>query len=195
MAFVETWFPTTFYIEDNVLSEKENQELKKHILKLYDEVPPGGKNWLGGTRSSLGAYDLETDSKFSKIIEKINFNVEQYADTLGSNEQYKIASGWYNVAKKHEYQEYHIHSNSIFSCVYYVSVPKKSGSISFENPNPGFYKIRDIKKPNSFNYDVAKFDAKEGRLIIFRSYVRHCVTAGMNSDPRISLSFNYVSKA
>jgi len=80
----------------------------------------------------------------------------------------------------------HIHENSVLSGVYYVEVPRGSGSLMFEDPRGGGlppFGGRIVHEP------------KEGELVLFPSWLLHhvgpsCVTS---SDMlRISLSFNIV---
>jgi len=102
----------------------------------------------------------------------------------------RITQSWGNYTLPGQYHHKHTHPNSLVSGVYYVQT------------NPGldriyFYKsgYQHIKFPtdnfNNFNSESWWFDAVQGQLILFPSYLEHMVQS-VNDDKvtRISISFN-----
>ena len=53
---IETWFPTSIAIVENVISKKEHNFLKNKIIKLNKEAI--NLHWHSGVKTSYGKYDL-----------------------------------------------------------------------------------------------------------------------------------------
>ena len=85
---------------------------------------------------------------------------------------------WFNISNPGDSTGWHDHKeNAKISCVYYISVPKKSGNIIF--------------RKNDKNKDEKWFvKPKDGMMILFPSKLEHCVEINKSCDTRISLSFN-----
>jgi uncharacterized protein (TIGR02466 family) len=76
--------------------------------------------------------------------------------------------------------------------VYYISAPEGSGKIVFEDPRePDMLPIKNIPSRNDLSYVKVGYEACEGTLLIFRSYLRHMVSLNLNTTPRISVAFNF----
>jgi uncharacterized protein (TIGR02466 family) len=192
LAKIELWFPVSIYTVDNLLDHTENQNLKEYCLTLQNKVPNGGDDWYGGTYNTHGTLDLTRDLKFKPLLNIIDMHVHEYSKAHNSTAQYKIRGSWLNIAEKNQFQEFHTHNDSIISAVYYISAPQGSGSIVFEDPKePDMYPLKNIKPKNNLSFTRIKYEAVEGKLLIFRSYLRHMVEAGSNEDPRISVAINY----
>ena len=97
-----------------------------------------------------------------------------------------------NIATGSKWQEFHAHNGNVFSAVYYVSVPEGSGRIVFEDPKePDMCPIKTKENRNQLRYSRTGYTPETGTLIIFRSYLRHSVEPGKNTEPRISIAMNY----
>ena len=190
MAHLEYLFPIPVYFEENLLSQKENKLLEDRILKLFSSVSVGG-DWNCNTFNSMGTYDLREDKTFSDINKKITHHVNLFAATYKSDWKYEINCSWFNVASSHQYQEYHNHSDCVFSAVYYVSLPSGSGEIIFKSKEDDMVSLRNIVEFNKFNSTYMSLQPKERTLLIFRSSLHHMVKMGINKKPRISLALNY----
>jgi len=194
MAQFESAFPVLFLYEDDFIDQEKNEEIKNRCLEIYKSVPQSTNDWKGGTYTTHDTYDISQDSTFRFLINKITNYVNQFAEMHDSFVGYSCVSGWANIAKKGDYQEYHSHPGSIFSVVYYVNVPEGSGKILFEDPKaPDMFPPKKIIKGSSvFSHNTISYEPKEKRIIIFRSYLRHLVEQGTNVENRISLAFNFV---
>ena len=85
---------------------------------------------------------------------------------------------WFNISNQGDNTGWHDHKeNAKISCVYYISVPKKSGNIIFRKKNKNKYE-KWIVKP------------QDGMMILFPSKLEHCVEINKSCNTRISLSFN-----
>ena len=189
---IEKFFPTSFYVKSNLLLNEELKKLKEYSLTLKSLNKKGGDNWFSDVYNTHGTYDILKDDNFKKIVENINFYVNEYAKICGSNFLYKPGNGWINIYNKGDYQEFHTHSDSIISAVYMISSPEKSGALVFENPiEPDMLPLKNITVNNEYNYKSVSYNISTNSLIIFRSYVRHMVKKCENIEPRISLALNY----
>ena len=186
-------FPTPLYVVTDVLTEEENDELVNHILSIQDrEVGKGKDLWHSGIGSPKNSFGLDIkDKQFDLILQRAHFHVGQYTKTLDSNVRidHLHKEWWWNIYDNHNYQEYHSHVPHLFSGVYYARVPTGSSDIKLRHP------AWNINIPhanqNKYNSDTCNFKLYDRIMLIFPSTLLHCVPSGENTEPRISLSFNY----
>jgi uncharacterized protein (TIGR02466 family) len=185
------WFPTVLYIKENVFSDAENEQIKNLFFNVIKNYEKGGKNWISDVYNTLGSYNLKNDKNFNFLIEKVNENVNLFAKELQSDYTYNCDDGWINLYNAGDYQEWHTHSNSIFSAVYFVTNPEKSGKLYFENPyEPDMLPLKNVKNYNEVNSLNCSYNFKPKTLVIFRSNVKHMVQKCNNETPRITAAFN-----
>jgi uncharacterized protein (TIGR02466 family) len=142
--------------------------------------------------SNRGGYQsqsfLEDDFK-NKFYEIYNFVIDS-VNAVGKDTEskYKLRNSWVNINKKSDCNVSHVHAqNSISGCVYLKTNPD-SGRIVFENPTPSIhYNIND--NVDGF-FGVYWCVPIVGELIIFPSYLRHCVEPNNSEDIRVSIAFN-----
>ena len=75
--------------------------------------------------------------------------------------------------------------------MYYVSIPKNSGSIVFLNKDLDTFYRESIKNYNEYNSSTWTIEPKENQCVLFPSYLQHYVEPNLNKKERISISFNY----
>jgi uncharacterized protein (TIGR02466 family) len=188
---LETWFPTSIYVVENILTSSENLILDNNIDRISRNIKNQSNNWNCNTITSINSYDLINDTVFSSIKNLVEMYVMEYSDILGSSEIYRCKEMWFNINYRDSFQEYHCHPGSTISAVYYISVPPESGNIVFENPaEPDMLPLKNCNN-NKYNFKTVKYSPKQGMLLIFRSYLRHMVSIGTNEKPRISIAFNF----
>ena len=191
MSLIQTFFPTCAYIENRILSDGQRINLYEKTLKYSEDIRPGGKQWKANVKNNHGYSDLNADDDFKKLEGIVTEHVNYFATSLMSDFKYTCNSSWYNIYDENSYQEYHIHTNSIFSAVYFLSYPEGSSPLVFSNEILDMLPIRNIREYNFFNSGIFEYHAEENSLIIFRSNVRHMVPKGENKIPRITLSYNF----
>ena len=188
---VKLWFPTCTYRFSNLMSDSENEEICDRILGLSKCINTGGDNWNCNTLTSLGTYDLEEDDTFKKLNNRVFYHVNNFARFYNSQHDYQLRESWFNIALENNYQEPHVHPNSVFSCVYYASVPEGSGDLVFFSPENEMIQLLEVDEYNQYSSQTFSFQPMKGDLIIFRSHVRHMVKPNHSQEPRISLSYNF----
>lgn len=192
MSQINLYFPTPIYTHEDIFNKEQNDLWSNKILELQETIPSGGTTWEGNTYTTHGTFDLLDDSTFSPLINIIADHVQKFASEFASEYTYQCNGAWGNINTKGTYQEYHVHPHSVFSCVYYPKVPQGAGNIVFESPLvPDMMPVRNITKQNDLNFERIDYHPKEGMLIIFRSYLRHCVQQGTNTESRVSISLNF----
>ena len=65
-----------------------------------------------------------------------------------------LGNMWANINYPGSYNKQHIHPNSQWSGVYYVKVPKNSGSLFLEDPRPGPNIILPRSLPGRFTQSL-----------------------------------------
>lgn len=192
MQKVEMWFPVAIYSAENIITAEQNELLKDHCLSIHKTVPPGGDEWVGGTYNTHQTYDLNVDRQFDPVADAVSYHVHQFAKMHNCNGTYKNNYAWMNVANAGDWQEFHAHNANVFSAVYYVSAPAGSGRIVFEDPKePDMFPLKSIRGKNQLSFSRINYTPKTGMLLIFRSYLRHLVEPGTNTEPRISIALNF----
>jgi uncharacterized protein (TIGR02466 family) len=151
--------------------------------------------WRCNTFTSLhSSYDLKTDPIFIHLINQTESLVNEFAkECFGVTKQVvSCNNAWFNISNPGDFQEYHIHSGSHFSIVYYLKTPTDSGNFvvaSTSNFTDTLQIPNDLTTiGNSTSFSIIP---KENKIIIFRSNVNHMVNTNKSNDDRISVSMNF----
>ena len=188
---IDIKFPTSFYVFEDILSEKENNDLLSKIYNIKNNTKKGGENWLTDVYNTQGTLNLMENKDFENLYNNVTYHTNKFAKILESDYDYKCVEGWLNCYYKNDYQEYHTHPNYVFSAVYFFTNPENSGKLVFEHPiEPDMCGLKNITKLNTLNGYTSSYMPKPRTLIIFRSYLRHMVTRCNNIEPRITAAFN-----
>lgn len=103
---------------------------------------------------------------------------------------------WINLHTPGDFAPKHNHTNSFYSGVFYLGVPKNSGRIWFCKPNelPTFVTSTispDINDFNIYNSNEYGFEVETNDLLLFPSHLTHMVGENNSNYNRYSLAFNY----
>jgi uncharacterized protein (TIGR02466 family) len=184
-------FPSSFYTSENLLDNNMVLQLQKKSKKIEKQYPKGGENWKSNVYNTLGTFDLSGDKYFKILLDKIEEKVFEFTKSHGSSYKYKIKESWINIYKNKDYQEYHCHPESTFSCVYFLKSSVKCAKIVFENPTePDMLPIKDMKQYNDLSFKTYSFYPVQNSLLIFRSYMRHMVEQQTIDFERMSVAVN-----
>jgi hypothetical protein len=70
-----------------------------------------------------------------------------------------METGWFNIYKKNDYQEFHDHGEHSLSAVYFLkSDPKKDAKLIFKNPIPNSYNMPEYTFINFIQLSIISFD-------------------------------------
>jgi uncharacterized protein (TIGR02466 family) len=170
----ELHFPTPIYILDHN-DPSLNVQLEKDIL-----------NWMnqdkGLTRTNVKGWHSTTDMhlrpEYKRLVDDLyeaqhKIYIEEHLDS----EPY-LGNMWANVNPPGGMNRAHQHPNSLWSGVYYIKASKNSGHLKIDDPRSSASMVRPKQKPGEVPprlYRETHYEPKAGRLIMFPSWLMHCV--------------------
>ena len=189
-------FPIGLYAQPDVLTPEENDILISKVYQLRTVFGAGNtQDWLSGTRSPDNCYkqsNIAEYLEFKPLVERITQCVHELAREHGSDDDYFCTEGWYNIYSSNRYQEYHVHPNSIFSAVYFMKVGEDSQGLHIKRPdNGGMIPPKNKKRDTPYNQEVIIAPPEERTVIIFRSYLEHCVPPSNLKTDRVTVALNF----
>ena len=173
-------FPTEMFVFRN--NSFDNQKIIHQLEKLNDIQ-------IKKTTNLSMLYDLRTDSNFQELFNWFRSCLEEIRISCEYDcEKIEITNSWFNVALAgyKMYQNYHRHSMSFFSGVYYLT---EGSPTVFEDPviHRTQAQIEVLRK----NYQPTVFsDAEPGKLIVFPSWMYHNSRPHLGDKNRYIISFN-----
>jgi len=189
----ELYFSTPVYIKDIGTSEYNKY--------LEEQIVAWSKSDLGLQKTNMNGWhsttDMHTKVEYKHLIEELHIAQQDiYKDECLEGEPL-LGNMWANINFKGGYNRPHIHPNSLWSGVYYIKTPDKCGHLNIEDTRT----MSLMSRPKKTNKQEPKhlwrevhFKPKAGRLIMFPSWVNHCVDPNESDDIRISVSFNFLQK-
>lgn len=189
-AILETWFPKTLYIVENLHIDKL-KIYRQEILKIVSTKNIRTKENFVDTTYGIDEVDLSKNEIFFELTKDILVHANDYLQILGYPATARILDMWTNVSKKGDYLFPHNHPNSLLSGAFYVSNTNKNDVIEF------FDNINNMTRPtpkensNIFNFQTCTHECAEGKLLIFKSDFLHGCPA-LQGDEKIVISFNIV---
>ena len=203
MAHIDTLFPTKIYKAPIAATgvRRLNDDLRIACLSISRDDRAGQEwcraNAYAGYTSYSSLNDLAVRApQFADLQKHLDGHVAAFARELHydlGGKKLKLDSIWINILKPGGVHTSHIHPHSAISGTYYVSVPKNSSALKFEDPRLGFMMAAPPKKEKapreaqSFVY----LDPAPGTVVLFESWLRHEVPPNQAREDRISISFNY----
>ena len=186
------YFPTIIYAKDVQL---DNRLFEREVIEWSKKDKGIKRTNMIGWHSTTEMHKIPV---FKPLVDELfKMQMEIYKEEILSREPI-IGNMWANINPPGGYNRPHIHPNSHFSGVYYIKAPQNSGDIVFNDPRSGAHmimpeRIKDIKPPSHLWREV-RINPLEGRLIMFPSWLWHCVDPNESNDIRISVSFNFIQK-
>ena len=191
-------FPVTVF-----KGQVSNNEILKNLLissilnESNDlEIP---EDWTTNKVRSSFSTQSETIEKYKNLLK--SHYIECMREVFDKDFDVSINKIWYNVYTDGEYQEVHDHLGSLFEPSHFSFIHFLSFDRGNHNP-PEFRDPLSQLRTTSLELErnncgeVYVPDIKEGDLIMFPSYLQHCVPPGKKTEyPRITISFNVKIKA
>ena len=197
---IKTWFPTLIYF--NILEDFKNHNLhlknKAYFLKKQN-ASISNTEWKCDTFNTLNLYDYSKDDDIivTNLVNICKNKVLEFSKEYGVNQpisNLQCHDFWFNIASTGNYQEFHQHSQSHFSAVYYVSVDDNCGNINFRSIEAmtDMFSLPVADKDTTYaSYKSCEYTPKESGLLIFRSNLLHMVEKNLSEKDRISISMNF----
>ena len=189
----ELYFATPIYVKD-VGTPEFNAQLEQNIINWSRQDKGVQKTNVNGWHSPT---DMHLKPEYKMLVD-ILYQAQHfiYKDELLDNEPF-LGNMWANINPPGGYNRAHTHPNSLWSGVYYVKAPINSGHLKVEDPKPSINISRPRRKQGQLPkhlWNEVHFEPIAGRLIMFPSWLNHCVDTNQSNDIRISVSFNFLQK-
>ncbi len=188
-------FPTVVQTTNIENAGTLNVRLQEGVTALQQHIPnTKPDDWACTVYTTLHSdIDLFAIDPFSEVKSLALREVSRYADTMhmhAPQPNLRVLDAWINVYSAGDSQEMHIHQNSVFSGIYYIQAPEGCASVMFRSPEADMMIDPPKTAVDELNSTDIMFPAVAGKMIIFRSHLRHSVLTNNTESPRISLSFN-----
>jgi len=203
MATIDSFFSTRIYRADlRDFGDKIDQgELASTCLSTASDDEAGQKwsddNNFAGYTSYASLNDLDWRySIFKDLIKILNKHVKTFVKDLEfdlNNKNIKLDSLWINILPFGGIHTSHLHPHSVISGTTYISMPKGTSAIKFEDPRLAMMMASPSQKENA-RPELKNFiymEPKLGEVLLWESWLRHEVQMNMADEERISVSFNY----
>ena len=194
----EHHFPTIIYIKDLPNALQLNQYLEQKIIQWSQQDKGEQKTNAGGWHSTT---DMNKKEEYNPLTKELfNMQYEIYQKEYLSLKPV-LGNMWANINYPGCYNRPHIHPNALFSGVYFIKTPQKSGNLMVYDPRPGVQMTMPTRKQgeikNSYPPELWRevhYEPVAGRCIMFPSWLWHEVKPNQSNDIRISVSFNFVQR-
>ena len=186
---VKDIFPTPIWVVDLAEDKAKsfNAELKRII---YDLTEPRREIPLGSTWQTEPM--LQKRAEFAEFCHLVRQAAKGALGFLQvEHDGFEITGCWANINPRGGLNSAHTHPNNYLSGVYYVSLPQEKGQIVFADPRPqAMTMMPTTKQWNKYVGNEIKLEVKEGRFVLFPSWLVHSVPVNRSEDHRISISYN-----
>ena len=186
---IEKFFPTFVYGKDIQL---DNNKMAQDIINWSNQDPGVSKTNYKGWHSTT---NMANKPEYQQLVKELLKMQEEIFDNEHLDRSSRLGNMWANINPPGGMNQPHIHPNALFSGVYYIKSPVKSGRLKIYDPRPGVQFIMPIRKPGNPGKDLwreANIDPVEGRIIMFPAWLWHAVEENQSNDIRISVSFNFI---
>jgi uncharacterized protein (TIGR02466 family) len=188
--FRELLFPTPVYIAD-IKHPTLNQELEKDIIAWSNQdkgmVRTNVKGWHSQT-------DMHQRPEYQKLVDMLYEAQRTIYNQEHLDSEPVLGNMWANINPPGGMNRAHQHPNSLWSGVYYIKAPKNCGHLKIDDPaSMSRPKQKEGEVPARL-YRETHYEPIAGRLIMFPSWLMHCVDPNESNDIRISVSFNFLQK-
>ena len=190
----EHHFPTMIYIKDFPDSEKLNKYLEDHIMHWAQNDKGVSKTNAGGWHSST---DMNTKKEYDPLTTELFNMQEEIYQKENLNRKPVLGNMWANINGPGNYNRPHLHPNSLFSGVYWVKAPEKSGDLMLYEPRPGVQCTMPNRKEGNLPPELWRevhYTPRAGTAVMFPAWLWHEVKPNESNDIRISVSFNFLQR-
>ena len=185
------YFPTIIYAKDVNL---DNRLFEREVVEWSNKDKGIKRTNMKGWHSTTNMHQIPV---FKPLVDELFKMQIQIFQVEWLESEPIIGNMWANINPPGGMNRAHIHPNSLWSGVYYIKAPENSGQLRVEDPRSVALMVRPRMKegkPPTRLWREASYEPKAGRLIMFPSWLNHCVDPNNSNDIRISVSFNFMQK-
>ena len=191
----EYHFPTPVYIQEIPNAGELNLHLEKNILQWQKDDPKGvSKTNAGGWHS---ATDMNRKAEYNVLMKELFNMQEEIFKKEFLTQKPVLGNMWANINYPGNANRPHLHPNSLFSGVYWVKAPEKSGNLMLYEPRPGAQCTMPNRKEGKLPPELWReihYKPKAGTIVMFPAWLWHEVRPNESNDIRISVSFNFLQR-
>jgi uncharacterized protein (TIGR02466 family) len=192
---VEAIFPTPVASHLWPDSAALNDALRAVILTEEARGPSAGRSNVGGWHGP-STFFRRPEPCVRELSERARVMTEEMTRAMMAPGKHRFAvEAWANVLRQGQYNAPHVHPNSTWSGVYYVTGNPPppdgddaySGKIEFIDPRPGASAAYTVDNAMQRR---AMLNPDAGAMILFPSWLQHQVHPYRGPGVRISVAFN-----
>jgi uncharacterized protein (TIGR02466 family) len=190
----EYHFPTPVYIQEIPNAVELNHHLEQKIIQWSQQDKGVSKTNAGGWHSTT---DMNRKEEYNVLTKELFAMQEEIFKKEFLTQKPVLGNMWANVNYPGNFNRPHLHPNSLFSGVYWVKTPEKSGSLMLYEPRPGVHTTMPNRKEGKLPPELWRevhYQPKAGTVVMFPSWLWHEVRANESNDTRISVSFNFLQR-
>ena len=182
-------WPTTTYTF--TVNNIDNEHIKNKVLEReqkglgfrFDPIQGGG--WQSNK-------DL-LDSEFSDLKKSLLIGINEILSQIYVDDaSIKMINSWANISRRGECTMPHIHEESSWSCVYYVT-PTEDANLYLKDPRLLEYMDKShhhLRQPYANMIRNRPFNS--GEAILFPSWLEHGVGPNTSDNARMSIACNFL---
>lgn len=203
MSHIESLFVTRLYRAElaEFAPAIDADELETSCLSIAED-DEAGQTWCEendypGYTSYASLTDLAWRSPiFQDLTKTLDAHARAFAEDLQfdlGDKKLHLDSLWINILPEGGIHTSHIHPHSVISGTTYVSMPKGTSAIKFEDPRSARMMAAPTRHKDA-RRDLRRFvyvEPEVGEVLMWESWLRHEVPMNMAEEERISVSFNY----
>ena len=191
----EYHFPTPVYIKEIPNARELNFYLEKNILQWNKKDPKGvNKTNVNGWHSET---DMNKREEYNPLTKQLFNMQEEVFEKEYLTEKPVLGNMWANINYPGGYNRPHLHPNSLFSGVYWIKAPEKSGNLMLYEPRQGAQCTMPNRKEGKVPPELWRevhYQPKAGTVVMFPAWLWHEVRPNKSNDIRISVSFNFLQR-
>ena len=190
----EYHFPTPVYIQEIPNAVELNQYLEQKILQWSQQNKGVSNTNAGGWHSTT---DMNRKEEYNVLTKELFNMQEEIFKKEFLTQKPVLGNMWANINYPGNSNRPHLHPNSLFSGVYWVKTPEKSGNLMLYEPRPGVHTTMPNRKEGKLPPELWRevhYQPKAGTCIMFPSWLWHEVRPNESNDTRISVSFNFLQR-
>ena len=190
----EYHFPTPVYIQEIFNAVELNQYLEQKILQWSQQDKGVSKTNAGGWHSTT---DMNQKKEYNVLTKELFAMQDKIFKKELLTQKPGLGNMWANINYPGNFNRPHLHPNSLFSGVYWVKAPEKSGNLMLYEPRPGVHTTMPNRKEGKLPPELWReihYQPKAGTAIMFPSWLWHEVKPNKSNDIRISVSFNFLQR-
>ena len=190
----EYHFPTPVYIQEVSNAVELNQYLEQKILQWSQQNKGVSKTNAGGWHSTT---DMNRKEEYNVLTKELfNMQEEIFKKELLAQKPV-LGNMWANINYPGNFNRPHLHPNALFSGVYWIKAPEKSGDLMLYEPRQGAQCTMPNRKEGKLPPELWRevhYTPRAGTIVMFPAWLWHEVRPNKSNDIRISVSFNFLQR-